>query len=47
MNSHYFASDVNNGHYLLDLEMDLEGLWFFVSLERDLSRLLSLERDLQ
>lgn len=32
--------------YLLDREKDLEGLWF-LSLERDLSLLLSLEKDLQ
>lgn len=32
--------------YLLDREKDLEGLWF-LSRERDLSLLLSLEKDLQ
>lgn len=41
------TENIWDGHqYLLDREKDLEGLWF-LSRERDLSLLLSLEKDLK
>lgn len=42
---HYRLFEVKESQYLLDLEKDRDGLWF-LSRDRDLSLLRSLERDL-